>query len=136
MHSLRIQLQLTPKFIIIIIVMSQEQPRRPQEGEEQQPQPIKYGDVFNLSGELADKPIAPQDAAMMQAAETRVFGQTQKDGTAAAMQAAATINVRAGLVDHSDVTDVAGQEGVTVAETALPGTRIITESVGGQVNID
>lgn len=135
MHSLRIQLQLTPKFIIIIIVMSQEQPRRPQEGE-QQPQPIKYGDVFNLSGELADKPIAPQDAAMMQAAETRVFGQTQKDGTAAAMQAAATINVRAGLVDHSDVTDVAGQEGVTVAETALPGTRIITESVGGQVNID
>ncbi|KAL0388592.1 UNVERIFIED_CONTAM: Late embryogenesis abundant protein D-34 [Sesamum radiatum] len=111
--------------------MSQEQPRREQA--EGQQEPIKYGDVFQVSGDLANKPIAPEDAAMMQAAETTVFGQTQKGGPAAVMQAAATRNERAGLVGHRDVTDVAGEEGVTVAETNLPGTRIITESVGGQV---
>lgn len=109
--------------------MSQQQPRRPQADQE----PIKYGDVFEVSGELADKPIAPQDAAMMQTAETRVFGQTQKGGPAASMQSAATRNERAGLVSHTAVTDVAGQKGVTVAETDLPGSRIITESVAGQV---
>ncbi|KAL0414523.1 UNVERIFIED_CONTAM: Late embryogenesis abundant protein D-34 [Sesamum radiatum] len=54
--------------------MSQEQPRREQEEEQQEP--IKYGDVFQVSGDLASKPIAPQDAVMMQAAETSVFGQT------------------------------------------------------------
>lgn len=31
-------------------------------------EPIKYGDVFLVSGELASKPIAPGDAAMMQSA--------------------------------------------------------------------
>ncbi|CAI9118454.1 OLC1v1020028C1 [Oldenlandia corymbosa var. corymbosa] len=106
--------------------MSQEQPRRDQE-------PIKYGDVFQVSGELAEKPIAPQDASMMQTAESRVLGHTQKGGPAAAMQSAATINERAGLVSHDDVTDFAGERGVSVTETDLPGTRIITESVAGQV---
>ncbi|KAL3505928.1 hypothetical protein ACH5RR_031310 [Cinchona calisaya] len=109
--------------------MSQEQPRRPEANQE----PIKYGDVFQVSGELADKPVAPEDAAIMQTAETRVLGQTQKGRPAAAMQSAATINERAGLVSHTDVTDIAGQRGVTVTETDLPGTRIITESVAGQV---
>ncbi|KAK4482867.1 hypothetical protein RD792_010040 [Penstemon davidsonii] len=111
--------------------MSQEQPKRP-EAEGQQ-EPIKYGDVFQVSGDLAKKPVAPQDAAMMQAAEASVFGQTQKGGAAAVMQAAAIMNERAGLVGHRDVTDVAGSEGLTVAVTDLPGTCIFTESVGGQV---
>ncbi|PIN01083.1 hypothetical protein CDL12_26408 [Handroanthus impetiginosus] len=116
--------------------MSQEQPTKPQEAEAQQQQePIKYGNVFAVSGELADKPIAPEDAAMMQAAETTVFGQTQKGGPAAVMQAAATRNERAGLVGHGDVTDVAGQQGVTVNGADLPGARVITESVGGQVTL-
>lgn len=109
--------------------MSQEQPRRPQEGQE----PIKYGDVFSVTGELADKAIAPGDAALMQTAETRVLGQTQRGGPAAAMQSAATMNERAGHVSHTGVTDVAGQRGVTVTETDLPGQRIITEAVAGQV---
>ncbi|EYU41481.1 hypothetical protein ABFS82_07G032100 [Erythranthe guttata] len=114
--------------------MSQEQPKRPQDQGGELQEPIKYGDVFQVSGELAAKPIAPEDAAMMQAGETQVFGQTQKGGPAATMQAAATLNERAGLVGHRDVSDVvAGKEGVAVAETALPGARIITESVGGQV---
>ncbi|KAH6821579.1 Seed maturation protein [Perilla frutescens var. hirtella] len=112
--------------------MSQEQPARPQAVEPQQ-EPIKYGDVFKLSGDLANQPIAPQDAAMMQAAETTVLGQTQKAGPAAAMQAAAAINERAGLIGHHDVTDAARQGGVTVVETDLPGSRVITESVAGQV---
>ncbi|KAK6130207.1 hypothetical protein DH2020_036017 [Rehmannia glutinosa] len=109
--------------------MSQEQPRRPQEQQE----PIKYGDVFQVSGELAETPISPEDAALMQAAETTVFGQTQKGGPAAVMQAAATRNERAGLVGRRDVSDFAAEEGVTVTETDVPGTRIITESVAGQV---
>ncbi|GFZ08843.1 seed maturation protein [Actinidia rufa] len=45
--------------------MSQEQPRRPQDVFPEQ-EPIKYGDVFQVSGDLADKPIVPQDADMMQ----------------------------------------------------------------------
>lgn len=109
--------------------MSQEQPSRPQQ------QPIKYGDVFQVSGELADQPIAPQDAAMMQTAEAAVLGQTQKAGAASAMQSAATINERAGLVGHDDVTEAAREGGVTVSETQLPGTRVVTESVAGQVLI-
>nr|GMD72569.1 late embryogenesis abundant protein D-34-like [Ipomoea batatas] len=108
--------------------MSQEQPRRPEQME-----PVKYGDVFGVSGELADKPIAPQDAAMMQSAETAVLGQTQKGGPAAAMQAAAKVNVRAGVVSPDDVSSPAGNQGVTVTETDVPGSRIITESVAGQV---
>lgn len=40
--------------------MSQQQPSRRQE-------PFKYGDVFPaVEGELAEKPVAPKDAAMMQ----------------------------------------------------------------------
>lgn len=108
--------------------MSQEQPRRPK-GQN----PIKYGDVFVVSGDLAQKPVAPEDAAMMQSAETRVLGQTQPGGAASVMQSAATRNEQAGLVGHRDVTDVTGDRGVTVTETKVPGRRIITEAVGGQV---
>ncbi|WCJ23777.1 Late embryogenesis abundant protein 31 [Euphorbia peplus] len=118
--------------------MSQQaQPRRPEQGGgvlgQGQEEPIKYGDVFNVSGELAEKPIAPEDANMMQSAETMVFGQTQKGGPAATMQAAATRNERAGLVGHFDASDATTQQGVTVTETDVPGARIVTESVAGQV---
>lgn len=111
--------------------MSQEQPTRPQAAAQQEP--IKYGDIFQVSGDLTNQPIAPEDAAMMQAAETAMLGQTQKRGPAAAMQAAATINERAGFVGHDQVTEAARQGGVTVAQTDIPGSRIITESVAGQV---
>lgn len=107
--------------------MSQEQPQREQQ------EALKYGDVFNVNGELAEQPIAPQDAAMMQSAEAMVFGQTQKGGPASVMQAAAAKNERSGVVSHEDTTQVAGDEGVTVAETQVPGRRIVTESVAGQV---
>ncbi|KAI3975763.1 hypothetical protein MKX01_023189 [Papaver californicum] len=130
--------------------MSQQQPTRPESHEQnmgtahlkeqpnldsnQQKAPIKYGDVFpHVSGELASKPISPQDAAMMQTAENLVLGQTQKGGAAAVMQSAATKNEKAGLVGHTDVTDITGDQGVTVVETDAPGRRIISESVAGQV---
>ena len=78
--------------------MSQEQPRRPSDqqsagggGGEQDA--VRYGDVFPaVSGGLAEKPIAPQDAATMQSAENLVFGQTLRGDPAAAMQSAATTN--------------------------------------------
>ncbi|XVF28839.1 hypothetical protein REPUB_Repub15cG0066600 [Reevesia pubescens] len=114
--------------------MSQGQPRRTQaEAQRENQEPIKYGDVFNVRGELANKTIAPQDAAMMQTAETEVLGQTQKGGTAAVMQAAATRNEQAGIVDHNAITDIAGEQGVSVSETDVSGRRVITESVAGQV---
>ncbi|XP_010693766.2 late embryogenesis abundant protein D-34 [Beta vulgaris subsp. vulgaris] len=116
----------------------QEQQRRDQEQQQQrqqgQPaQPVRYGDVFPVAGELASKPVAPRDAAMMQTAENAVFGQTQKGGPAATMQAAATVNERAGFVSHIGVSDPAARQGVTVTETDVPGACVITESVGGQV---
>ncbi|XP_030460787.1 late embryogenesis abundant protein D-34-like isoform X2 [Syzygium oleosum] len=107
--------------------MSQEQPRRAPEDT------VKYGDIFAIGGELAEEPVMPRDAAMMQTAESEMFGQIQKGRAAAAMQSAAARNERAGLVGHSDMTEVAGKDGVTITETDLPGQRVITESVGRQV---
>lgn len=116
--------------------MSQEQARRraPHDPDQEKQEPVKYGDVFQVSGELAEKPVAPQDASMMQTAEVKILGQTQKGGPAAAMQAAAAFNERAGLVAHTDVTEITGQQGVTVTESDVTGSRIITEAVGGQVS--
>ena len=112
--------------------MSQEQQHRPQQGD--QLEPIKNGDVFNVSGELASKPIAPRFAATMQAAENVVLGETQKGGPAAVMQSAATYNERAGLVGQRDATVADREEGVTVSESIdLDGNKVITERIAGQV---
>ncbi|KAK7277631.1 hypothetical protein RJT34_22646 [Clitoria ternatea] len=107
--------------------MSQEQPQRPQAS------PVKYGDVFNVSGELASKTIAPVDAALMQATENQALGQTQKGGPASVMQSAATVNMKAGLVNRRDISDVAKDQGVSVSETKDGCNRVITESVGTHV---
>ncbi|CAN8268746.1 unnamed protein product [Cochlearia groenlandica] len=105
----------------------QEQPKKPQE-------PVISGDVFALSGELADKPIAPEDASMMQTAEGHVFGHTQKGGAAAVMQSAATANRRGGFVRREDTTDLVAEQGVAVAQTTnMPGPPVTVEFVGGQV---
>lgn len=107
--------------------MSQEQPQRPQSQEEPQ-EPIKYGDVFNISGELAKKPITPQDAADMQAAENLVLGETQKGGPAAVMQSSAAVNNNRDLVGLYDFSD----PGIAISDTEYAGHRIVTESVGGE----
>lgn len=103
--------------------MSQEQPRR---GEREA---IKYGDVFNVSGELASKPVMPRDAAMMQSAENQVLGQIQKGGPAAVMESAAAKNERAGHVNHQAATKFARNQGVYVSQT----DDGVTETLGGQV---
>ncbi|CAN0920511.1 Late embryogenesis abundant protein 31 [Linum grandiflorum] len=106
----------------------QQQPQRPQD-------PIKYGDLFQVQGELAEKTVAPRDAAMMQTAEnTLTGGSTKKGGAAAVMQSAADKNERAGFVSHDDVSNVADDLGVSATEIDFPaGRSVITESVGGQV---
>ncbi|KAK2386227.1 late embryogenesis abundant protein D-34 [Trifolium repens] len=71
--------------------MSHGQPNRLQEEIHNQ-EPIKFGDVFNVFGDLASETISPQAAATMAAVESRVFGQPQRGSPAAAMQAAAVIN--------------------------------------------
>ncbi|KAK3415806.1 hypothetical protein EUGRSUZ_H01465 [Eucalyptus grandis] len=109
--------------------MSQEQPRRPQGGAD----PIKYGDVFDVSGELKGKPIAPRDAATMQAAENMVLGGTRQGGVAAVMQSAADVNVRTGAVRPGQVSDVARDQGVTISQANIGSRRVVSEAVGGQV---
>ncbi|KAK4253767.1 hypothetical protein QN277_010402 [Acacia crassicarpa] len=122
--------------------MSHGQPVRPQSHDDddehlspisQLQQPITYGDVFRASGDLASKPISPQDAAAMQAAEIQVLGKTHKGTPADNMQSAAVINQMAGHVEHFDFTDIAKNQGVSVTETKADGQRIITEAVGGQI---
>ncbi|KAF8775659.1 hypothetical protein HU200_004440 [Digitaria exilis] len=115
--------------------MSQGQPRRPQGHAPQVPEdkPIKYGDVFDVSGELAAYPVAPRDAALLQAAEQETLGQTQKGGPAAVLQSAATVNTRAGHVGKGQITGPIADAGATVVETELPGRRVVSESVAGQV---
>ncbi|CAN6439751.1 unnamed protein product [Victoria cruziana] len=114
--------------------MSQDQPRRPRNSTRGQlrTEPIKYGDVFDVSGGLADQPVAPRDAAMMQSAENMTLGQSPKEGAAATMQSAARRNENAGLVGH-DRRSPAAREGITVTERDTPGRRVVTETVGGQV---
>uniref|UniRef100_A0A804M3U9 SMP domain-containing protein n=1 Tax=Zea mays TaxID=4577 RepID=A0A804M3U9_MAIZE len=115
--------------------MSQGQPRRRQgeEGMHAQDKPVKFGDVLDVSGELADQPVAPRDAARLQAAEQSVLGGTQKGGPAAVLQSAATVNARAGHVGRAQTACPVADAGATVTETELAGRRVVTESVGGQV---
>ncbi|RLN15764.1 late embryogenesis abundant protein D-34-like [Panicum miliaceum] len=97
--------------------------------------PVRYGDVFDVEGELARTPIAPQDAAMMQAAENAVLGRAPRGGTAAAaMQSAARRNERLGVVARDEAaTDGAAAEcGVAVTEARVPGARVVTEFVADQ----
>lgn len=108
--------------------MSQEQPQR-------SPEPVKYGDVFDVSGQLASQPINPQDAAALQAAETAVYGQTIKGGPAAVMQSAADFNEWRGVVGHDDMTAAVRERGVAISEAEVGGYRIVTEAVGGQVSL-
>ncbi|XP_060209335.1 late embryogenesis abundant protein D-34-like [Lycium barbarum] len=100
----------------------------------QEQQPIKYGDVFEVSEKLASKPMLPKDAATMQSAENKELGHIPKGGPASIMQSAAALNRRFGGVGRDDMTDVARNEGVDVSqEDLVEGTRIVTESVGGEV---
>jgi len=98
---------------------------------------VRYGDVFTVKGDLATAPVAPQDAAMMQAAESAVLGEAPRGGAAAVMQSAARRNERLGVVPRDDeATDAAAEGGVAVTEARVPGCRVITEFVADQVTGD
>lgn len=118
----------------------QQQRRQPAEHGGQDPPPgdggaVGYGDVFAVKGELARTPVAPQDAAMMQAAENAVLGQAPRGGAGAAavMQSAARRNERLGVVPRDEATDAAAEGGVAVTEARVPGGRVVTEFVADQV---
>ncbi|KAL1156234.1 hypothetical protein V6Z11_A08G077900 [Gossypium hirsutum] len=81
--------------------MSQQQPQQLKPDHSHDQEPIKYSDVFNVTGELASKPIAPQDAAAI-----------QREGS---------------LVRH-DRANITGYEGVTVTKTNTGGEAWITEA--------
>jgi hypothetical protein len=83
-------------------------------------EPITYGHILGAGGQLGESAVTPEDAALMQSAEARTYGQTQKDGAAALMQAAAEENVRAGFVTKDDHSQVA-EEGVAAQEILVPG---------------
>ncbi|CAI9768753.1 unnamed protein product [Fraxinus pennsylvanica] len=84
--------------------MSQEQPQRPK--------PVRYGDVFHVQGELASKPVAPQDSIAFMAAENIALGKTQEGGPAAVVQSAADVNETHGVVHHDDMTNIVREEGI------------------------
>ncbi|XVE62868.1 hypothetical protein DITRI_Ditri06bG0154400 [Diplodiscus trichospermus] len=103
--------------------MSQKQPKKMQE-------PIKYGDIFPVQVELAGKPVALMDAAMMETTESSMLGHTQKGCAAAVMRSAAMKNESAGFVGHEDINI---ETGVTIREREILGKRVITESIGDEV---
>ncbi|CAL9072856.1 unnamed protein product, partial [Musa acuminata var. zebrina] len=95
--------------------MSQEQRRRPND------QPIRYGDVFPVAGELAGQAIAPGDAAMMHAAENKALGVTPKGGPASVMESAAMRNKQRGLIGHNQFSPTPANQCVSVTQTEIPG---------------
>ena len=129
--------------------MAQPQPRREdqelrqaQQGSKApQQEPIKYGDAFAVKGELAAQPIAPRDVAAIRSAEERdsVPGvqvpQESGGGFSAAvfMESAAQYNEAVGAVRPGQASDAAAKHGINVTQDAVPGGRIVTEFVAGQV---
>ena len=107
---------------------------------QQAPEPaIQYGHVFAVTGDLAVQPIAPRDAAAMRSAEESVPGVPVPPGSgggfsaAVAMETAAAYNEAVGAVRPGQASDAAAKQGIAVTQTAVPGGRIVTEFVAGQV---
>ncbi|KAL6600492.1 hypothetical protein ACP70R_045292 [Stipagrostis hirtigluma subsp. patula] len=118
--------------------MAQPQPRG-EEAPAAKQEPIKYGDVYAVKGELAGQPIAPRDAAAMLAAEEQVEGvQLPRESgggfsSAGFMEQAAQYNEALGAVQPGQASDAAATHGgVNVTQDAVPGGRIVTEFVAGQ----
>ncbi|XWS46840.1 hypothetical protein CRYUN_Cryun14cG0102800 [Craigia yunnanensis] len=116
--------------------MSQRQPRRPQGQAEQasDQEAIKYGDVFDVTGGLASKPVAPRDAATMRTAENQVLGKTMDAGAASVMRSAADLNVMSGVVGRDQGNEMVEREGVTVSKSRdVRGKVFVTEAVADQI---
>ena len=109
--------------------------------QQEQPEAIQYGHVFAVTGDLAVQAIAPRDAEAMRTAEDSVQGvpvpQASGGGfsAAVAMETAAAYNQAVGAVHPGQASDAATKQGITVTQTAVPGGRIVTEFVAGQVRM-
>ncbi|XP_051200271.1 late embryogenesis abundant protein 31 [Lolium perenne] len=107
--------------------------------QQEQPEAIQYGHVFAVTGDLAVQPIAPRDAEAMRSAEDSVPGvpvpQASGGGfsAAVAMETAAAYNQAVGAVHPGQASAAATMKGITVTQTAVPGGRVVTEFVAGQV---
>ncbi|CAI9785674.1 unnamed protein product [Fraxinus pennsylvanica] len=81
------------------------------QGQTRRPEAVKYCDLFQVFDELASKPIAPQDASSMQAAENIVLEETKKGGpdppTCARRGAA------------GDMTSIVREQGATISEAEV-----------------
>ncbi|TVU03136.1 hypothetical protein EJB05_51328, partial [Eragrostis curvula] len=115
----------------------QEAPQQQQDMSEQAA--IRYGHVFAVTGDLAGQPISPRDAAAMRSAEDSVAGVQVPEAAgggfsaATAMETAAAYNQAVGAVRPGQASDAASVHGITVTQTAVPGGRVVTEFVAGQV---
>ncbi|CAI9768972.1 unnamed protein product [Fraxinus pennsylvanica] len=75
-----------------------------------------------MKPESLQEPYQGNAAATVQSSENRMFREVQKEGPAAALQSAGNTG-----------SNIVSDEGVVITETNVPGKRIISESIGGQV---
>lgn len=101
---------------------------------------IRYGHVFAVTGDLAGQPISPRDAAAMRSAEDSVPGVQVPEAAAGggfsaatAMETAAAYNQAVGAAGPGQASDAAAVHGISVTQTAVPGGRVVTEFIAGQV---
>ncbi|GJN34279.1 hypothetical protein PR202_gb22928 [Eleusine coracana subsp. coracana] len=118
---------------------NQQQPQQHQEVPSSEQAAIRYGHVFAVTGDLAGQPISPRDAAAMRSAEDSVAGVQVPEAAgggfsaATAMETAAAYNTAVGAVGPDQASDAAAVHGISVTQTAVPGGRVVTEFVAGQV---
>ena len=91
--------------------MAQEQPNR-ESGSPQHQKPIKHGNVFNVLGQVADKPILSGDPTVIDSAEKMVTGHSP-------------LSSPASLVDPKTHRTT---EGIRVTKSDDGGNRVVTES--------
>ncbi|KAL4308473.1 hypothetical protein GQ457_01G053140 [Hibiscus cannabinus] len=124
--------------ITLILINYNFQPKEMSQGQSIRPQPdqasdelaIKYGDVFDVAGGLASKPIAPRDADTMLAAETQVLGKPLDTGAAAVMYSAAAANVTTGVVGPDEGNEMVEREGVSVSRSRdARGKLFVNEAI-------
>lgn len=111
--------------------MSQELSKR---GHDQRQEPVKFADVFPaLHGELADKAVAPGTPPWCRRRKSTSLGWTS-DVALPPLCSPPPRRIK-GLVMCGPMTwSNIVQDDVTITETDLPGRRIFTESVRGQVS--
>ncbi|EOY05695.1 Late embryogenesis abundant protein D-34 isoform 2 [Theobroma cacao] len=103
--------------------MSQGQSRRPQAGDQRESQPIKYEDVFNVTGELANKPIVLGQYVQATPVPTTQIGVIQQTAITIGEALEATAQTtRDKPVDQSDAAAIqAAEVRATGSNVIIPG---------------